>query len=52
MKAGSLTGTSIGYMLDDYEYDKEKGVWILKQIDLWSCPWSPSRPTTRPGSPM
>lgn len=35
MKAGSLTGTSIGYMLDDYEYDKEKGVWILKAIDLW-----------------
>lgn len=35
MKAGSLSGMSIGYMLDDYEYDKEKGVWILKQIDLW-----------------
>ena len=35
MKAGSLTGMSIGYMLDDYEYDKEKGVWILKAIDLW-----------------
>ena len=35
MKAGSLTGMSIGYMLDDYEYDKEKGIWILKAIDLW-----------------
>lgn len=35
MKAGSLTGLSIGYMLDDYEYDKEKGVWVLKAIDLW-----------------
>lgn len=35
MKAGSLSGMSIGYMLDDYEYDKEKGVWILKEIDLW-----------------
>lgn len=35
MKAGSLSGMSIGYMLDDYEYDKEKGVWILKVIDLW-----------------
>lgn len=35
MKAGSLSGLSIGYMLDDYEYDKEKGVWILKAIDLW-----------------
>lgn len=35
MKAGSLTGLSIGYILDDYEYDKEKGIWILKAIDLW-----------------
>ena len=35
MKAGSLSGMSIGYMLDDYGYDKEKGVWILKAIDLW-----------------
>lgn len=35
MKAGSLSGLSIGYMLDDYEYDKEKGIWILKAIDLW-----------------
>ena len=35
MKAGSLTGMSIGYMLDDYEYDKEKGIWLLKAIDLW-----------------
>ena len=35
MKAGSLSGMSIGYILDDYEYDKEKGVWILKAIDLW-----------------
>lgn len=35
MKAGSLSGMSIGYMLDDYKYDKEKGVWILKAIDLW-----------------
>jgi hypothetical protein len=26
---------SIGYMLDDYEYDKEKGIWLLKAIDLW-----------------
>ena len=35
MKAGSLSGLSIGYMLDDYDYDKEKGIWILKAIDLW-----------------
>src|SRR5699024_2500409 len=35
MKAGSLSGMSIGYMLNDYEYDKLKGVWILKEIDLW-----------------
>ena len=37
MKAGSLTGLSIGYMLEDggYEYDKEKGIWLLKAIDLW-----------------
>ena len=37
MRAGSLTGLSIGYLLDDdgYEYDKEKGIWILKGIDLW-----------------
>ena len=35
MKAGSLSGMSIGYMLVVLEYDKEKGVWILKAIDLW-----------------
>ena len=37
MKAGSLTGMSIGYLLEDngYEYDKEKGIWLLKAIDLW-----------------
>src|SRR5690606_8292749 len=35
MKAGSLSGLSIGYVLDDCEYDKEKEAFILKQIDLW-----------------
>jgi len=35
MKAGSLTGLSIGYMLKDWEYDREKGVFLLKEIDLW-----------------
>lgn len=37
MKADSLGGLSIGYFLyeDGYEYDHEKGVWILKDIDLW-----------------
>ena len=34
MKAGSLTGLSIGYMLKDWEYDREKGVFLLKEIDL------------------
>lgn len=35
MKAGSLSGLSIGYVLDDYEYDKDKGAFMLKEIDLW-----------------
>ncbi len=35
MKAGSLSGLSIGYSLEDYEYDKDKGGWMLKEIDLW-----------------
>lgn len=35
MKAGSLTGLSIGYILKDWEYDREKGVFLLKEIDLW-----------------
>lgn len=35
MKAGSLTGLSIGYVLNDWEYNKEKEAWLLKEIDLW-----------------
>jgi len=35
MKAGSLSGLSIGYVLNDYEYDKDKGAFMLKEIDLW-----------------
>jgi len=35
MKAGSLTGFSIGYSLVDYEYDKGKEAYLLKEIDLW-----------------
>jgi HK97 family phage prohead protease len=35
MKAGSLGGLSIGYVLDDYEYDSSKDAFILKEIDLW-----------------
>lgn len=35
MKAGSLTGLSIGYILKEWEYDKEKNVFLLKEIDLW-----------------
>ncbi len=35
MKAGSMTGLSIGYILNDWEYDKEKDVFLLKEIDVW-----------------
>lgn len=35
MKAGSLTGMSIGYVLKDYEYDGGKGAFVLKEIQLW-----------------
>lgn len=35
MKAKSLSGLSIGYVLNDYDYDKEKSAFILKDIDLW-----------------
>lgn len=35
MKAGSLTGLSIGYALNDYDYDSVKDAFILKDIDLW-----------------
>lgn len=37
LKAGSLSGLSIGYNLpkDGLEYDKEKDIFILSEIDLW-----------------
>ena len=35
MKAGSLSGLSIGYILKDYEYDRSKDAFLLKEIDLW-----------------
>lgn len=35
MNAKSLSGLSIGYILNDYDYDKEKSAFILKDIDLW-----------------
>ncbi|SEG20559.1 HK97 family phage prohead protease [Marinobacterium lutimaris] len=35
MKAGSLGGLSIGYMINDSEYDSAKDAWLLKDIDLW-----------------
>lgn len=35
MTAGSLSGLSIGYMLNDYDYDSEKDAFILKEIELW-----------------
>ena len=35
MKAGSLSGLSIGYILNDYAWDSDKNAFILKDIDLW-----------------
>ncbi len=35
MKAGSLTGLSVGYALKDWEYDRSKEAFLLKEIDLW-----------------
>ncbi|MCC8385144.1 HK97 family phage prohead protease [Photorhabdus laumondii subsp. laumondii] len=35
MKAGSLTGLSIGYVLNDWEYDRTKEAFLLKEITLW-----------------
>jgi len=35
LKAGSISGLSIGYTLNDYEYDNSKDAFILKDIDLW-----------------
>jgi len=35
LKAGSISGLSIGYSLNDYEYDNEKDAFILKDVDLW-----------------
>lgn len=35
MKAGSLSGLSIGYMLKEWDFDRDKDVFLLKEIDLW-----------------
>lgn len=37
LKAGSLSGLSIGYSMKNngYEYDKDKEAFILKELDLW-----------------
>ncbi|MDE9566934.1 HK97 family phage prohead protease, partial [Xenorhabdus bovienii] len=35
MKAGSLSGLSIGYVLKDGEYDRTKAAFLLKDLDLW-----------------
>jgi HK97 family phage prohead protease len=35
MKAGSLSGLSIGYILKDGEYDRTKAAFLLKDLDLW-----------------
>lgn len=34
MKAGSLSGLSIGYWLNDYDYDSGKDAFLLREIDL------------------
>jgi HK97 family phage prohead protease len=35
LKAGSITGLSIGYTLSECEFSKESDAWILKEIQLW-----------------
>ncbi len=35
MVAGSLQGLSIGYILEDYTWNKDKQAYELKEIDLW-----------------
>lgn len=35
LKAGSLSGMSIGYMSIDEEYDKKTDSLMLKELDLW-----------------
>lgn len=35
LKAGSLSGLSIGYTLVDWEWSAEKGAYLLKEIELW-----------------
>lgn len=35
LKAGSISGLSIGYTLNDYDYDNQKDAFILKDVDLW-----------------
>lgn len=35
LKAGSLGGLSIGYMLNEYDYDGTKEAYLLKEIDLY-----------------
>ncbi|MBP5971063.1 HK97 family phage prohead protease [Pseudomonas iridis] len=35
MKAGSVTGLSIGYVLKDYDWSTEKEAYLLHEIELW-----------------
>ncbi|MDE1484596.1 HK97 family phage prohead protease [Xenorhabdus bovienii] len=35
LKAGSLSGLSIGYLLKEWEYDRTKEAFLLKELDLW-----------------
>ena len=35
MKMGALRGLSIGYGIKEYEYNKDKSMRFLKELDLW-----------------
>lgn len=35
MKAGVLSGLSIGYIARDGEFDKDKNAYLLKELELW-----------------
>jgi HK97 family phage prohead protease len=35
MKAGSLSGLSIGYITNDADYDEDQDALLLKEVDLW-----------------
>lgn len=35
LEAGSVSGLSIGYMLERFEVDVDEGIWTLLEVDLW-----------------